>query len=352
MFFRLAMVLVPFQFSLLLGAASAQSCASTGSTPMPIVQNSHRIAINASLNNHAFSFATYVAPNYYDDPSFTPKQGHVWLHGQPRNGDEMVNVYKNSIEGAVAAGYVASDHDVVVLSLVLPHREDGALKLFPNVLTWCGNEWMEGGDSRDAPVSSFNVLRASFDWLAQKYPSIETFVVGGHSAGGQTVQRWAVANPTDPVPNKYIIANPSSVAYFTPQRPNCNTTSSCSCIAPGYESMCCSGFNNWKYGLQNYTHRFQNAALNAPNKRPIIDRYLRREIHYLYGTKDNGGTTNGCAANAQGLGHFDRGQKWWGYLTSNFPNVTQKQTIDNVDGVGHDSNGIWTSAQGLKRVYG
>ncbi|KZW03433.1 hypothetical protein EXIGLDRAFT_758790, partial [Exidia glandulosa HHB12029] len=135
-------------------------------------------------------------------------------------------------------------------------------------------------------------------------------------------------------------------------RPNCNTTSSCQCIAPGYESECCSNFNDWKYGLNKYTERFQSAEISAADKQPIIDRYLARTIHYMYGGADNGGTTNGCAANAQGLGHFDRGQKWWAYLNKNWPQVAQTQTVDNIDGVGHDSSGIWSSAAGLKRVYG
>ncbi|EJD40212.1 hypothetical protein AURDEDRAFT_115982, partial [Auricularia subglabra TFB-10046 SS5] len=329
----------------------AQSCSSSSSTPMPIVQNSHRIAINASVNGNAFSFASYVAPNFYQDATFKPKQGHVWVHGQNRDGDAMVRTYKASIGGAVDAGYIQSDGDVVVLSLVFAHAEDEAKSLFPGVLTWCGNLWMEGGDADVAPVSSFNVLRAAFDWLAQKYPSIDTFVVGGHSAGGQTVQRWAVVNPTDPIPNRYIIANPSSVAYFTPERPNCNATSTCACFAPGYTD-CCANFNDWKNGLDNYPHRFQKAAMTAADKTPVVNRYLARTIHYLYGTADNSGTNNGCGPNAQGLGHFDRGQKWWAYLTANWPQVSSTQTIDNVEGVGHDSTGIWSSVAGLRRVYG
>ncbi|KAH7098386.1 hypothetical protein BKA62DRAFT_713441 [Auriculariales sp. MPI-PUGE-AT-0066] len=310
---------------------------------MPVVQNSHRISIQGSVNSVAFSFATYVAPNTYNDTSFKPKQGHVWVHGQGRNGDEMVNTYKNSIGPAVAAGYVAQASDVVVLSIVLPNSDDEAKSLFPSVLTWEGNSWMEGADANEAAISSFNVIRSAFDWLASTYPTITTFALGGHSA---------VVNPTDSSPNRYIIANPSSVAYFTNERPNCNTTSTCSsCVAPGYESQCCSKFNDWKTGLDNYPYRYQKSAMTASDKAPVINRYIARKIHYLYGSADNGGTTNGCAANAQGIGHFDRGQKWWDYLTRNWAAVKNTQTKDNIDGVAHDSSGIWTSPKGLQRVY-
>jgi len=213
---------------------------------MPIVQNSHRITINSTLNGVSFSFATYVAPNYYDNDDFKPKQGHVWIHGQPRTGNEMVSTYKNSIPKAVTAGHIASEGDVVILSLVFAQPQDEAKSLFPGVLTWCENGWMEGADANEAAVSSFNVIRSAFSYLQAKYPSIDTLVIGGHSAGGQTVQRYAVAQPTDSSPHRYIIANPSSVAYFTAERPNCNTTSTCACISPGYEDTCCSKFNDWK----------------------------------------------------------------------------------------------------------
>ena len=107
------------------------------------------------------------------------------------------------------------------------------------------NDWMEGLDSSTEAVSSFNVLRAAFDWLAATYPSISTLVLAGHSAGGQTVQRWAVTNPSTTSPNRYVIANPSSMAWFTTERPNCTVTSDCVCTAPGY-SKCCTRFNDWK----------------------------------------------------------------------------------------------------------
>ena len=105
-------------------------------------------------------------------------------------------------------------------------------------------------------------------------------------------------------------------------------------------------------GLNNYPHRFQKPAMTASDKSLIVNRYIARTIHYLYGTADTSGTTNGCGPNAQGLGHYDRGQKWWSYLTRNWPSVTKTQTVDYINGVGHDSSAMWSSVAGLRRVYG
>lgn len=109
---------------------------------------------------------------------------------------------------------------------------------------------MEGADAETLPVSSFNVLRSALTYLADQYPSITTFVLAGHSAGGQIVQRWAVTNPdsTNNSPNRYVIANPSSYAYFTDARSDCTQNSTCICTAPGY-TKCCTGFNDWKVNM-------------------------------------------------------------------------------------------------------
>ncbi|KZV98113.1 hypothetical protein EXIGLDRAFT_728943 [Exidia glandulosa HHB12029] len=317
---------------------------------MPVVQNSHRIAVNSSANGVSFSFASYVSPNTYADAGFAPTQGFVFVHGQNRDADEMVNAFKAAVPKAVSAGFISQAGDAVLLAPVFAHAEDTAKQLFPSALTWCGNDWMQGLDSPSAAVSSFDVLTGAFKWLATTYPSIKTFVLVGHSAGGQTVQRYTVVNPSTSSPSRYIIANPSSVAYFTAERPNCTVSSSCTCTAPGY-TQCCSSFNEWKYGLDDYTPRFEHAAMTASNHTSVINRYIGRTVHYLYGTADSAGQTNGCESNAQGLGHFDRGQKWWTYLTAHWPSVTSTQTKDNVQGIGHDGVGMLSSTEGVQRLF-
>lgn len=77
------------------------------------------------------------------------------------------------------------------------------------------------------------------------FPALKEIVVAGHSGGGQVVQRFALTGHDHPLLNtegirlRYVVANPSSYAYFSPQRP------------VKFDAASCPGFNDWKYGMQN-----------------------------------------------------------------------------------------------------
>ena len=106
----------------------------------------------------------------------------------------------------------------------------------------------EGGDPAlaPAPASSFDALDAILARLADQrlFPNLKQVVVAGHSGGGQVVQRYAIAGKGEVALTKngigvrYVIANPSSYAYFTAERPEPSIAASC----PRY--------NNWKYGME------------------------------------------------------------------------------------------------------
>lgn len=54
------------------------------------------------------------------------------------------------------------------------------------------------------------------------FPHLKAIVVSGHSAGGQYVTRYEMANQihdTLGVPITYVVSNPSSYAYLDPERP-------------------------------------------------------------------------------------------------------------------------------------
>ena len=64
-----------------------------------------------------------------------------------------------------------------------------------------------------------------------QYPGMEHIVIVGHSAGGQTVQRYALTAPhaapaaapkggaaVAPPPVRYVVANPSSFGYLNASR--------------------------------------------------------------------------------------------------------------------------------------
>ena len=140
---------------------------------------------------------------------------------------------------------------------------------------------------------------------------------------------------------RYVIANPGSYAYLSPNR-----------LKPVPDS--CSTFNDWKYGLNNYQSTYNADLLSTEDSRiQTQDRYLTREIRYLYGTADLDAEDQGCEAKVQGAGHLERGELFWEYLTETFPgpwiNTTQK--VGFVEGVGHDDAGMWESEEGQDGLF-
>ncbi len=79
-----------------------------------------------------------------------------------------------------------------------------------------------------APISSFAALDAILAKLADRtlFPDLTTIVVAGHSGGGQVVQRYAILGQGEAAPIaagiavRYVVANPSSYAYFSADRPD------------------------------------------------------------------------------------------------------------------------------------
>src|ERR1700758_3744881 len=97
-----------------------------------------------------------------------------------------------------------------------------------DTLHWSLEGW-EAGDAAEGPqaVSSFEALDATVAHLANRqiFPDLEQIVVAGHSGGGQVVQRYAIATKgeaalTDEnIAIRYVVANPSSSACFSADRP-------------------------------------------------------------------------------------------------------------------------------------
>ncbi|WP_328603954.1 hypothetical protein OG943_28245 [Amycolatopsis sp. NBC_00345] len=96
-------------------------------------------------------------------------------------------------------------------------------------MSWTNGDetsWKDGGDSvSPAGISSFTVVDEILAGLADKqhFPDLTRITLIGHSAGGQFIQRYAVAGAAPAklpgVSFHYVTANPSSYLYFTPDRP-------------------------------------------------------------------------------------------------------------------------------------
>ena len=101
-------------------------------------------------------------------------------------------------------------------------------------------DWRAGAHSDPASghgqtVSSFQVLDTFLSLLSDpiRFPNLDKITMVGHSAGGQSVQRYAFSTLLPPTLRpgltiRYVVANPSSYAYLDPRRPK-YTCGQCDC---------------------------------------------------------------------------------------------------------------------------
>src|SRR5205807_1624894 len=88
-----------------------------------------------------------------------------------------------------------------------------------------GDSWRSGGASLNSPqLTSFDFADQILRKLAQKdvFPNLKLIVLAGHSAGGQYVTRYQMANRVHDelgIPLTYVVSNPSSYAYPDSNRP-------------------------------------------------------------------------------------------------------------------------------------
>ncbi|PRQ01045.1 hypothetical protein ENSA5_27270 [Enhygromyxa salina] len=202
-------------------------------------------------------------------------------------------------------------------------------------------------------VSSFDVIDEFLRAAVVKFPKLDTVVVLGHSAGGQTVHRYALLGAgvhehldNEGIHVRYVPTNPGLYVFplMTRKLPPGQTS-----LRPGVgrgdtggwrwtAPRGCEGYDNWGYGLGGLDRAPGDRATRAANF--AIDRYLRpvdrklarqamrdpggrtwakaarialrmqyasREVWHIQAASDHAGTfgTN-CKATVQGRSRFER----------------------------------------------
>ena len=266
----------------------------------------------------------------------------IVLHGRLRNADVYYKSAKTAQEAAGAAGQAT----IMIVPQFLSQIDIDAYHLPADTLRWTLEGW-EGGDDATAPkpASSFEALDAILARLADRklFPNLKDIVVAGHSGGGQVVQRYAIAGRGE-VPLKaahiavrYVVANPSSYAYFSDQRPEPQIAASC----PGYD--------DWKYGMQ-----ARPDYLAKPTPAELEKTYVARQVIYLLGTKDTNpnhpALDRSCMAEAQGPYRYARGHAYAATMAAR-DNGTPNHHLFDVEGVGHDGDKMLTSKCGLAALF-
>lgn len=179
----------------------------------------------------------------------------------------------------------------------------------------------------------------------------------------------ALRQEADPmgVSLRYIVGNPSSMLYFTEDRPK------------ALSRRACSYFNTFFYGLDDFDAPYPKSKTASE----LFQTFAQRDVRYLVGLADTS-PTNGdesCGAKAQGgVLRKDRTLSYWKYIhllaganaadLSAFPgqfaslqasnsNVelfrlssgTVNHKLFPVSGIGHDAHAMLNSNEGLSACF-
>lgn len=284
-------------------------------------------------------------------------------HGIQRNGNDY---YAAAMALLRAAGRSADE--VLVLAPNFPGKPDvdKGFERMPvwSVQGWTGGEAALSGTGTQADLSSLQVLDDIAQFLADKsrLPLLKKITFAGHSGGGQLVHRYAVLNHVDEslrargLDVQYVVANPSSYLYFTPDR--LQRTGQ---FAP-YDKTICPAYDDYRYGMQSMVAYARGMA-----GKDLSQRHLQRQVTYLVGSLDT--DTNhrvldkSCAAEAQGATRFERAHAYWAYEQYLSGQSQAGKVSDNasgkfvhhyfdVQGVGHDQSKMFGSQCGVRLLFG
>ena len=295
-------------------------------------------------------------------------RGLIMVHGLGRDAD---NYYRHVLAAAFLADALG---DTVIIAPRFASNEGGPCKdaLAPGELGWrCqprNDTWRTGGAAVDSQVTSFDIVDELLRNLMRKevFPNLRTIVVAGHSAGGQFVSRYEMANQVHdslPVKPTYIVANPSSYAYLDNLRPTRSALpTSVAAAAPGYlapfpanppaafapfpDAQNCTGYDTWPYGLQGrngYSTKLGDDRLKKQLAvRPTMYLLGELDILPLYGFD---GT---CPAMAQGPTRLARGLAYARYVSEKYG--AQHKTLV-VPACGHSARCMFTAEPVLPLLF-
>jgi pimeloyl-ACP methyl ester carboxylesterase len=288
----------------------------------------------------------------------------IMVHGTNRNADH----YFTTATAAAFLGGAIGD-TVVISPRIASNDRNCKDELAANEVSWsCGGDsWRSGGTSASHPnLTSFDFVDEILRKLAKKsaFPNLQAIVIAGHSAGGQFVSRYEMANrvhETLGVPVSYVVANPSSYAWPDATRPTpkddaepenartawkletVHTNSSYGSLEAGG----CANYDKWPFGFENRTSGYTAKMSDDQLKKQLVS----RPTTYLLGQVDVlplGGFDSSCSAMAQGATRRARGEAFVHYVNGT---MGGKAAIQIVPECGHNDRCIYTTDAVLPVVF-
>lgn len=288
----------------------------------------------------------------------------IMVHGTNRNADHY---FATAVGAAFFAGALADS--VVIAPRIASHDRNCADTLAPNEVSWscAGDSWRSGGSAASDPkLTSFDFMDQILRTLANRnvFPNLRAIVVAGHSAGGQFVARYQMANrvhDTLGVAVSYVVANPSSYAW-----PDATRVLPAGDGAPDsakaaweteqvhtnfsygpFDSSACATYNRWPFGFEHRTGGYTAGTSDEQLKKQLA----ARPTTYLFGQVDTlplGGFDSSCSAMAQGATRRARGEAFVKYVNER---LGAKHAVQIVSECGHNDRCVYTTDKVLPVIF-
>jgi hypothetical protein len=275
----------------------------------------------------------------------------VMVHGAGRDAD---NYFRTAV-GAAFFGHGLEDTIVVAPRMASNDGRGCKDTLGSNEVNYNCSSWRSGGPAiSNDKVNSFVFVDEILRKLANKdmFPNLREIVVAGHSAGGQFVNRYEMANQVDDelgIPITYVVSNPSSYAYPDATRPNEQAGPPPTIeFGPFHDARNCTTYDKWPYGLEDRAGAGYTAKMTDEQLRKQL---ASRPVTYLLGEIDIlplGGFDSSCPAMAQGPTRLARGQAFGRLVTSKY---AAKHKVVVAPLCGHNARCMFTSDVALPILF-
>jgi len=270
----------------------------------------------------------------------------IVVHGAGRDAD-------NYFRTALAATFLAEalDDTIVISPRFASNDGRGCMDVLEaNEVNWpCnGDSWRSGGAAtNEEKLTSYDFADEIVRKLGRKdiFPNLRAIVVSGHSAGGQFVTRYQMANQIHGkigIPITYVVANPSSYAYLDSERPDAEEKG----LRQFGDARNCTTYDNWPYGLKRRTG-YASKISDEELKKQLAS----RPVTYLLGQLDTlplAGFDSSCPAMAQGPNRLARGQAFVNYVNNKY---SAKHRAVVVPLCGHNARCMFTADSVLPVLF-
>ncbi|CAO1612605.1 unnamed protein product [Jaminaea pallidilutea] len=297
----------------------------------------------------------------------------IITHGVDRNAKSYFNILNSAYNQAHSSGLSrAPDNTLRIAPLFYDAKADKAAIQTGGLAWGANNAWcIAEGSVRPKNRTSISSLTV-YDELVQMYsnrtafPNVKTITFVGHGCGAMLTQRYAALGKdlVNNVSIRYVVGNPSSMLYFTSDRPSST-----------FKPSSCPAYNNFFYGLEDYYIPYDRRTTSNSD---LFKSYAKRDVRYLVSLNDNGGGDQTCEARAAGgKARKDRTLAYWKYIhllagesassyqdfKGTFPNITSdgndafhgasiSHQLSQLSGVGHDASSVINSKQGRQAIFG